>query len=136
MPGLTYTQKDEPETKQDQQSPLTPFWCQARFDYKADDPSALSFSCGDVIEVYNQLESGWWDGVLNNERGWFPSNFVILLSDEEVQRLSSYFKTGEFSLDPAIDFHDAVDDSTLEGGSLWVPDVTNDGQVSFITPYF
>jgi son of sevenless len=34
-------------------------------------------------------------------------------------------------LNSTVDFHDAVDDSTLEGGSLWVPDVTNDGQVSF-----
>ena len=48
----------------------------AKFDFVATDPSALSFSAGDVIEVITMLESGWWDGLLGAQRGWFPSNFV------------------------------------------------------------
>ncbi|KAL7423553.1 cell division cycle-related protein [Cryptotrichosporon argae] len=48
----------------------------ARFDFEATDASALSFRAGDVIEVLTTLESGWWDGMLGNARGWFPSNYV------------------------------------------------------------
>lgn len=48
----------------------------ARFDFDASDPSALSFRAGEVIEVITMLESGWWDGMLGETRGWFPSNFV------------------------------------------------------------
>jgi len=55
----------------------------AKFDFEATDPSALSFSAGDVIEVYTQLESGWWDGMLGNVRGWFPSNFVAIIDPAE-----------------------------------------------------
>ena len=48
----------------------------AKFDFAATDESALSFSAGEVIEVYTKLDSGWWDGLLGHTRGWFPSNFV------------------------------------------------------------
>ncbi|ORX38721.1 hypothetical protein BD324DRAFT_650066 [Kockovaella imperatae] len=48
----------------------------AIFDFAATDPSALSFCAGDIIEVITRLESGWWDGLLGRERGWFPSNYV------------------------------------------------------------
>ena len=33
--------------------------------------------------MLNQQPSGWWDGLLADERGWFPSNYVELISDEE-----------------------------------------------------
>lgn len=29
-----------------------------------------------MIQVITQLESGWWEGVLNGVRGWFPSNYI------------------------------------------------------------
>ncbi|KAI5835257.1 SH3-domain-containing protein, partial [Schizophyllum commune Tattone D] len=51
-------------------------FCKALYDYEAQDPSALSFKRGDIIEVLTQQPSGWWDGLLGDERGWFPSNYV------------------------------------------------------------
>lgn len=54
------------------------FFVKAAYNYKTDDQSSLSFVVGDVIEVLTTLESGWWDGLLGNERGWFPSNHVSL----------------------------------------------------------
>ncbi|KAJ3109814.1 hypothetical protein HDU97_000044 [Phlyctochytrium planicorne] len=51
-------------------------YCTALYDYVRPDESGLSFSKGQIIQVHNQLESGWWDGVCNGERGWFPSNYV------------------------------------------------------------
>ncbi|PWN24151.1 SH3-domain-containing protein, partial [Microstroma glucosiphilum] len=52
------------------------FFVRALYDYEAQDASSLSFVEGDVIEVLTQLPSGWWDGLLGEDRGWFPSNYV------------------------------------------------------------
>jgi son of sevenless-like protein len=60
-------------------------FCRALYDYVAQDPSALSFRTNDIIEVLTQQPSGWWDGLLGEERGWFPSNYVTIISDEEAE---------------------------------------------------
>jgi len=49
---------------------------EAKFDFNGQDESQLSFKKGDIIKVISRLDSGWWDGVCNGERGWFPSNYV------------------------------------------------------------
>ncbi|KIJ17931.1 hypothetical protein PAXINDRAFT_175648 [Paxillus involutus ATCC 200175] len=70
---------------------ITTFFCQALYDYQTNDASSLSFHKNDIIEVLTQLESGWWDGLLGDERGWFPSNYVTIISDEEAElALSQY----------------------------------------------
>ncbi|KAI1160940.1 SH3 domain-containing protein [Nemania serpens] len=61
-------------------SPPGCLFVRALYDYEADDWTCLSFHEGDVIQVINQLESGWWDGVLNGVRGWFPSNYCELVT--------------------------------------------------------
>ncbi len=62
------------------------FFCRALYDYQTNDSSSsLSFNKGDIIEVLTRLESGWWDGLLNDERGWFPSNYVAVISDQEAE---------------------------------------------------
>ncbi|KAI8324083.1 SH3-domain-containing protein, partial [Martensiomyces pterosporus] len=48
----------------------------ALYDFASDEASGLSFSRGDVIEVLARLESGWWNGICEENRGWFPSNYV------------------------------------------------------------
>ena len=67
----------------DEQQYITTFFCRALYDYQSADDSSLSFRRGDVIEVLTRLETGWWDGLLGDERGWFPSNYVVVISDEE-----------------------------------------------------
>jgi hypothetical protein len=49
---------------------------EAKFDFEAQDESQLSFKQGDIIQVISRLSSGWWDGICNGKRGWFPSNYV------------------------------------------------------------
>lgn len=51
----------------------------ALHDFTSSNETCLSFESGQVIKVFNRDESGWWDGELNGQRGWFPSNYV----DEE-----------------------------------------------------
>ena len=64
---------------------ISTFFCRALYDYQTNDSSSLSFRKGDIIEVLTRLESGWWDGLLNDERGWFPSNYVTVISDQEAE---------------------------------------------------
>jgi son of sevenless-like protein len=74
---------------------ISTFFCRALYDYQAKDASSLSFHKNDIIEVLTQLESGWWDGLLGDERGWFPSNYVQPISDEEAE---SVLSGSEFSV--------------------------------------
>ncbi|KAJ1921760.1 hypothetical protein H4219_000493 [Mycoemilia scoparia] len=56
----------------------------ALHDFEGKDSLALSFKKGDYIKVLTRLDSGWWDGLLHNSRGWFPSNYVTGVNDEKV----------------------------------------------------
>ncbi|KAH8998550.1 ras GEF [Lactarius akahatsu] len=69
----------------DQQLVANTFFCRAKYDYHSADVAtpSLSFRRGDIIEVLNRLETGWWDGLLGEQRGWFPSNYVEIITDEE-----------------------------------------------------
>jgi son of sevenless-like protein len=64
---------------------ISTFFVRAIYDYQSSDPSSLSFQRDSVIEVLTRLDSGWWDGLLGEERGWFPSNYVTIVSLEEAE---------------------------------------------------
>jgi son of sevenless-like protein len=64
-------------------APQTQMYVRALYDYDADDRTSLSFHEGDVIQVITQLESGWWDGVINGVRGWFPSNYCQVINNPD-----------------------------------------------------
>lgn len=98
-------------------------FCRALYDYQAEDMSSLSFSRGDIIEVLTQLETGWWDGLLNGQRGWFPSNYVVLISAQEAeQELRANAEEGEWGQDSQEHIGPTND--------FWMPQVTMDGRVS------
>src|SRR4051812_35144569 len=64
-------QSKSPFTTNTSNSPLGPqlvMYVRALYDYEADDRTSLSFHEGDIIQVITQLESGWWDGVINGVR--------------------------------------------------------------------
>ncbi|KAG9395970.1 PH domain [Carpediemonas membranifera] len=50
----------------------------ALFDFDARVGNELSFKKGDVITLIEEHESGMWKGELNNEKGYFPYNYVQL----------------------------------------------------------
>ncbi|ETN41940.1 uncharacterized protein HMPREF1541_03879 [Cyphellophora europaea CBS 101466] len=130
-----------------------PLYVRALYDYDADDQTSLSFRQGDIIQVLTQLESGWWDGVINDVRGWFPSNYCTELSPEELtsglprheeseqSEQSAESGTEEEYEEEADSEHDNGDDSDLpiEGGSdlnqeeaaFWVPQATPDGRLFY-----
>lgn len=48
------------------------------FSYQPQNEDELQLEVSDVIEVLEEVEEGWWKGVLKGRIGVFPSNFVVL----------------------------------------------------------
>ncbi|XP_065840132.1 nostrin-like [Oscarella lobularis] len=50
--------------------------CEAAYDYQAQEADELTIAPGDVINVYEKQEDGWWQGELNGTVGIFPASYV------------------------------------------------------------
>lgn len=50
--------------------------CIAQYDYKAARDDELNIFNGDVIDIIEKRDDGWWRGQLANSIGLFPSTFV------------------------------------------------------------
>ncbi|XP_043915947.1 CD2-associated protein-like isoform X2 [Protopterus annectens] len=59
-------------------------WCEAQFLYTPTKGDELEIKVGDIIEVLQEIEDGWWLGKLNDVTGAFPSNFVKELSSDKI----------------------------------------------------
>lgn len=129
-----------------------PLHVRALYDYLADDPTSLSFRKGAIIQVITQLESGWWDGIIENVRGWFPSNYCTVIDPEDPEGLNDVDESelseqsgAEEDYDDEDDSdaqtHDEDDDSDLliEGAGsnsqdeagFWIPQATPDGRLFY-----
>ena len=108
---------------------LSAVFCRALYDYQSRDASSLSFRKGDIIEVLTQLDSGWWDGLLHDERGWFPSNYVAPVSEQEMEQELRAARLDSQDLD----WHqDLPSEQTGPPNDFWVPQVAIDGRVSLL----
>ncbi|KAG9081887.1 hypothetical protein FRC07_014388, partial [Ceratobasidium sp. 392] len=96
------------------------FWVRAMYDYHSTDDSSLSFSRGDIVEVLTQLESGWWDGLIGSERGWFPSNFVTVISEAEAE--AELALRGDVEQPPTVVELDPAQLETSGSDSEWLQD--------------
>ena len=133
-------------------APPPPIFVRALYNYEADDHTSLSFRQGDIIQVLTQLESGWWDGVINDVRGWFPSNYTaeITNSDELGEAGLSAHDESETGSGTEEEYDEEEDDSDvhtqdedsdlpIEGGNtqtqeeaaFWVPQATPDGRLFY-----
>ncbi|KAK0621483.1 ras guanine nucleotide exchange factor domain-containing protein [Bombardia bombarda] len=133
-------------------APSGAMYVRALYDYEADDRTSLSFHEGDIIQVITQLESGWWDGVINGVRGWFPSNYCQLItSADELPEMEENGDTDQ--VDDDVDDQDVYDESfdddegsdrdemeglPLEGtdgersrADFWIPQATPDGRLFY-----
>ncbi|XP_044025355.1 CD2-associated protein isoform X2 [Siniperca chuatsi] len=50
--------------------------CKALFEYQPLNEDELELKVGDIIDIIEEVEEGWWSGSLNGKSGLFPSNFV------------------------------------------------------------
>jgi son of sevenless len=110
------------------------------YDYHSPDSTNLSFQAGTLIRVLTQLQSGWWDGCIDGERGWFPCNFVTevdsdILADEEdfldTNDSSSAMSGDEDDGERAL-AGDGDDDMIISDDFPWVPQVDNEGRTYFL----
>ncbi|TIB11047.1 hypothetical protein E3P92_03045 [Wallemia ichthyophaga] len=101
-------------------SSSTTFFVRAAYNYQSHDSSSLPFVIGDVIEVLTTLDSGWWDGLLGNDRGWFPSNHVIKISDDEAAALLE-----QDILSPLPESQNMTPDE------YWIPQASLDGNIYY-----
>ncbi len=115
-------QDDQLQTP-DEQIPPT-FFCRALYDYQSQDSSSLSFCRGEIIEVLTQMKSGWWDGMLGDERGWFPSNYVQPITDDEAEAELSRQEHGRPTNvhDSAIDVSQQYRTTNSEQDHDWLDD--------------
>lgn len=131
-------------------------YVRALYNYAADDPTSLSFHQGDIIQVLTQLESGWWDGIVNGQRGWFPSNYCALvpngdLTNEDI--VNGHVDGPEDEVEgPDYDDYDDTDTDDSDGdgrgrgsplplegtdnsdndeAAFWLPQVTPDGRLYY-----
>ncbi|XP_050525595.1 SH3 domain-containing kinase-binding protein 1 [Daktulosphaira vitifoliae] len=71
--------------------------CKVLFSYKPANRDELELNIDDVIEVFGEVEEGWWKGQLKNQTGVFPSNYVTEITDvKNISRSDS--KTSNSSL--------------------------------------
>ncbi|KAM8810113.1 CD2-associated protein [Eudromia elegans] len=64
--------------------------CKVLFEYIPQNEDELELKVGDVIDINEEVEEGWWSGTLNGKSGLFPSNFVKELEsvdDGETQEM-------------------------------------------------
>jgi son of sevenless-like protein len=136
-------------------APTAVMWVRALYDYEADDRTSLSFHEGDIIQVITQLESGWWDGVINGVRGWFPSNYCQVIASPEgaIAEKTLDITDEEEDLEDDEEYEDQFDDEDdgesdrddisqlpIEGttnseksrADFWIPQATPDGRLFYI----
>ncbi|XP_057678481.1 CD2-associated protein isoform X1 [Corythoichthys intestinalis] len=46
------------------------------FEYQPQNEDELELKVGDIVDVVDEVEEGWWSGIINGKSGLFPSNFV------------------------------------------------------------
>lgn len=130
-------------------APPGAMYVRALYDYEADDRTSLSFHEGDVIQVITQLESGWWDGVINGVRGWFPSNYCQTITSPDELPEQDQQENGpadpveeEYDDDPYDDDDgdtSELEELPLEGAQVaqkskadyWIPQATPDGRLFY-----
>lgn len=134
-------------------APTSAMYVRALYDYDADDRTSLSFRQGDTIQVITQLASGWWDGIINGVRGWFPSNYCAVISGpDDVPPRPQQAANGDISGDSSTE--DEYDETDLdsnepsqppgsrvsqeetenkgqEEAAFWIPQATPDGRLFY-----
>ncbi|XP_065650078.1 SH3 domain-containing kinase-binding protein 1 isoform X1 [Hydra vulgaris] len=52
------------------------------FRYEPEQDDELALEVGEIVEVLDDSDEGWWKGKLNGKVGMFPSNFVEIFKEE------------------------------------------------------
>nr|DBA33653.1 TPA: hypothetical protein GDO54_001302 [Pyxicephalus adspersus] len=82
-------------------------WCRAEYSYCPGKPDELELVAGEVLEVLEEIEDGWWLGKKGELVGAFPSNFVQEISEpplgpSSTQSLCNEYARVMFDYTPAM----------------------------------
>ena len=58
--------------------PQAPY-CQALYDFEAENPGELAFKEGDLITLTSRVDENWFQGQRNGKTGIFPVTYVQVL---------------------------------------------------------
>ncbi|KAJ8034529.1 Intersectin-1 [Holothuria leucospilota] len=58
-------------------------WAKVIAYYEPQEDDELSLEVNERIEVTNQSQHWWWEGIAKGKKGMFPSNYVMLLPEEK-----------------------------------------------------
>jgi hypothetical protein len=117
----------------------------ALYDHVADDATGLNFHVGEVMKVLTQLDSGWWDAMnIHKVRGWIPSNYVEIITEEDANDTSDRGDRYDLGIDsegedeyemdfvPPADGEDGGADAGADGDEgPWLPQVSAAGQIYY-----
>jgi len=126
-------------------------YVRALYGFDADDRTSISFKKGDVIQVITQLASGWWDGILNGVRGWFPSNYCVVVTGPDAatgdaRPPTSGNASNESGTDDEYEENDNAQlassqhesllstdsaEQEQEEAAFWIPQATPDGRLFY-----
>lgn len=56
------------------------------YDYTARESDELTICKGDIIKDVVKKPGGWWEGILNDQKGLFPDNFVKVIEKDAIKR--------------------------------------------------
>ena len=141
--GITSSSRPSPRKLSNTPPPLI---VRALYDYHSPDSTNLSFQAGTLIRVLTQLQSGWWDGCIDGERGWFPCNFVTEVDGNAFQEDSEdggFLDTNDSESSIASADED-IGERALVGGDTdddiilateeftWVPQADKEGRTFFV----
>ncbi|XP_051951509.1 CD2-associated protein-like isoform X3 [Xyrauchen texanus] len=57
--------------------------CKVLFEYMPQNEDELELKLGDIVDINEEVEEGWWSGTMNGKSGLFPSNFVKEIESTE-----------------------------------------------------
>ncbi|XP_018616559.2 spermatogenesis-associated protein 13 isoform X2 [Scleropages formosus] len=60
-------------------------YAEALWDHVTMEEEELAFKAGDVIRVLEASDRDWWWGVVADQEGWFPSSFVRVRVNQDLQ---------------------------------------------------
>ncbi|XP_073471721.1 SH3 domain-containing protein 21 isoform X1 [Aquarana catesbeiana] len=70
-------------------------WCRAEYSYNPGKPDELELVAGEVLEVLEEIEDGWWLGKNGELVGAFPSNFVLEISEPPPEKIANFKKNNK-----------------------------------------
>jgi son of sevenless-like protein len=125
-PSSTFSEGDEnrqpPRNLHSGNPAPSALYVRALYNYDKEDRTSLSFRRGDIIRVITESESGWWDGVNNGVRGWFPANYCAVVAGPVKD-------SEEGGVQQKAD--DANAENEQEEAAFWIPQSTPDGRLYY-----